>query len=237
MDKRIVIVGAGLAGLTAADTLLQNNIDPGSITMLYRGTDPWNRDEFDGFGGNVWNQELALTKKPEVLAIADMLPLNLLRDKLAQLTELIKRHCLERYSETEDSLYLTAEDSTYLTQRMWGTFSSKHINLINQASCRPITNISNYLIYDKDGEEKQEQQFDYLLLASGQLGYNVVHSLAEYYNEIQPQDIKTTSNISITQNFQIYDNIYVIGGVLGYECPTSSAIGGIIAAESILNSL
>jgi hypothetical protein len=237
VDKRIVIVGAGLAGLTAVDTLLRNNIDPANITMLYQGTDPWNRDEFDGFGGNIWKQELTLLKKPEALAIASIIPLNTVSDKLAQLKYLIGRYCLERFSETEDSFYLTGEEATYLTQRMWGAFSSKRINLINQASCRPITNISNYLVYDKEGEEKQEQQFDYLILAPGQLGYNVVHSLAEYYNEAQPQDIKTASNISITHNFQIYDNIYVVGGILGFECTTSSAIQGIIAAESILNSL
>lgn len=237
MDKRIVIVGAGLAGMTAVSTLLQNNTDPANITMLYRGTDPWNRNEFDGFGGNIWKQELTLTKKPEALAIASTLPLTTLSDKLIQLKDFIQKYCLERYAETEDSLQLTAEESTYLTQRVWGAFSSKHINLLSEASCRPITNISNYLIYNREGEEKQEQQFDYLVLATGQQGYNIVHSLAEYYNEVQPQDIKTASNISITQNFQIYDNIYVVGGILGYECTTSSAIQGIIAAESILNSL
>ena len=234
MDKRIVIVGAGLAGLATVNTLLQNNIN--NITLLYQGTNPWNRDEFDGFGGDIWQQQTIFDKKAKVLPLSQILSLDTLNNKIPQLCDFITKYTTEGYTETEEAFELTETQSTRLLQRLWTIFTREGVNLVDQASCRPITNTLNYIIYDREGE-KEEQQFDRLVIAPGQLGYGIIHSLAEYYNEIQPQDVKTTSNISITQNFQIHDNVYVVGGVLGYKCPTSSIIQGIIAAESILNSL
>jgi glycine/D-amino acid oxidase-like deaminating enzyme len=43
MDKRIVIVGAGVAGINAATKLVDNGYPGGLITIIDKGNDPINR--------------------------------------------------------------------------------------------------------------------------------------------------------------------------------------------------
>ncbi len=243
MSSKITIIGAGLAALAVVDTLLQNSVSPQEVIMIHEGVDPWNRNEFYGFGGNTWTDQLTLSKDPQELEeLNDYLDLLDLKAKIQQATEFITRYTNGGVTDRENCIELDTEATTYLTRKTWADFRNKQVTIEDKATCRPITQISNYIIYDKEeADYKQEQQFTKLVLATGNSGYGTAHSLGEYAANLGevPFKISTPSNLQINKNFTLcnMENIYVVGGILGYTNPMISIIQGIVAGESIVKSI
>ena len=47
MSKKIVIIGSGVAGITAATNLIDQGFDPKNITIIDKGQDAWDRPEHE----------------------------------------------------------------------------------------------------------------------------------------------------------------------------------------------
>lgn len=243
MDEKIVVVGAGLAGLSAVDTLLEGGISPQDILIIHEGTNPWDRDMYYGFGGSVWETELVLVKDVNQLTeLYDYLPLEALKVKVSQMEDFITKYTNGRGTYSEAEIKLDSETSTYVLKKIWASFQNKYTTIQGNATCRPITQISDYIVYDEvETHTKQVQQYTKLVLAAGSNGYNIAHSLGEYVANLAqlPLRITTPSTIKVDANLSLagVENTYIVGSILGYTQPETSIIQGIIAGESILKSL
>jgi len=239
----IVVVGAGLAGLSVVDTLLQNDMNPQEVVLIHEGVNPWDRDSIYGFGGNTWTNKLTLTKKLQLLPeLQNYLDPQDIDVKIAQASTFISKYTNSRAVEYEDRIELDSETVNYFLAKIWADFRNNQIKIEGESVCRQITNISNYIIYDKQGEDFQhEQRFTKLVLATGRDGYNVAHSLGEYAAGLAdiPLKIVTPSTLQVNKNCTLcnMESVYVVGSILGYTNPMVSIIQGIIAGESIAKSI
>lgn len=238
-----VVIGAGLAGLSVVDTLLQNGIDPQDVILIHEGVNPWDRDDIYGFGGNTWTSEFSLTKKLQLLPeLQSYLTPQEIDAKILQATDFIIKYTNGRAVEHEDRIELDSEAVNYFITKIWADFRNKQVRIEDRAVCRQITNVGDYIIYDKGGEDlKQEQRFTNLILATGKDGYNVAHSLGEYAAGLAdaPLKIITPSGLQVNKNCSLcnMEKVYTIGGLLGYSNPMVSIIQGVIAGESIAKSI
>lgn len=242
MDKKITIVGAGLAGLSAVDTLLTGGTPSSDIVLIHQGMDPWNRDEVYGFGGDTWKDQITFTKTIQALSNLQHVDQQNLQTKIQQALELIKKYTTDQpTTETDTEIQLTEQAVKALTENIWISFRRSGVVMIPNATCRPITRIDDIIFYDTpQADFVQEQWFSNLVLAGGSGGYGVAHSLGEYAASIADtqSSIATPSNLKINSNFSLcnMENVYVIGGILGQQCSMSSIIQGVVAGESILNN-
>lgn len=242
MDKKITIVGAGLAGLSAVDTLLTGGTPSSDIILIHQGVDPWNRDEVYGFGGDTWKDQITLTKNIHALSNLQHVSEQDLKTRIQQAIELIKKYTTDQPTiETDTEIQLTEQAVKALIENIWVSLRRSGVVVIPNATCRPITRIDDIIFYDTpQADFVQEQWFTNLVLAGGSSGYGVAHSLGEYAAGIADTQlsITTPSNLKINSNFSLcnMENVYVIGGILGQQCSMSSIIQGVVAGESILNN-
>ena len=54
MSKKIVIIGSGVAGITAATNLIDQGFNPKDITLIDKGQDAWDRPEHEVMLGVKW---------------------------------------------------------------------------------------------------------------------------------------------------------------------------------------
>lgn len=254
MDKKIGVIGAGPAGVFTILELLKQNISGNLITLVEAGRDPWNREEGggEGFMGQAFgNNVLVATDLGHTSGLVNYGAKEDLETLLEEVQQIISTYTTS--TAQQGYLSLTREEYIEFSKNVWIELYRAGVRMLNGTAVTNF-NTNHPVVY----VDKEEEIFDTLILATGKLGYEQIHSYGELHNVelIQPpfptQGTEVRDNIPTqylelgydrhiklpaTMNFPQMPYLYVVGDVLHQNCIATAAAQGVLAARNLIKTL
>ncbi len=254
MDKKIGVIGAGPAGLFTILELLKQNIPGNLITLIEAGRDPWNREESigEGFMGQAFGSGVLIATD---LGYTSGLVNYGAKEDLETLLQEMQQTITTHTTSTVQQGYLSLTKGEYIefSKNVWIELYRAGVRMLNGTAIANFSTNSPVVYVDKE-----EEMFDTLVLATGKLGYEQIHSYAELHNieftepPFPTQGTEVRDNIPTqyvdlgyqkyiklppTMNFPQMPYLYVVGDVLHQNCIATAAVQGILAAKHITNKI
>lgn len=203
MNKKIVIIGAGVAGINAATKLIDNGYPGNLITVIDKGQDPYNRkheevmEGFLGCGG--WSDGKLTYHSAIGGQLSKYCGEEKAMDLMYQVIENFKRFhpCPEVIMKSDPQeepefikphfglrlfpVYHIGSNYLHSIACRWYEFLlQKGVNFIWDEEVVSISFTRNFLIYNKTN--RSELMFDELIFAVGKSGINFSQKLIKQYN-------------------------------------------------------
>lgn len=226
-NKKIVIVGSGVAGISAALKLVDNNYPGELITIIDKGKDPYNRkpeEVMTGFAGAGGFSDGKLTYHT---AIGGQLSKYCGEEKaynlMDQSIEMWKRFHPEpskiMYSNPQEEpdfikphfglrlfpVYHIGTDYLHEIGKNWYTYLvDKGVNFMWETEVKHIVFESNFLLYNKDNKSGTmfKLNYDKLIFAVGKSGIDFAQSLSDEYKlPTEPKSVQIGVRFEAPQKY------------------------------------